>query len=539
MVNAKSAAILLFACLAIACGRNDATKGATRGEELSPLDQEFRLADAEPVEIDAFFTLFPAERRPTYQSTRFDSALGATIVEGIEIPGEHKGGAIRIERAEFFGLDLAAVSRLRDGAAVDGYETVFAKIRLLNVRSDGYADDDATAKLSIAAVEIDRLDMQALDDRANAAEIASAIKLAGLYFKDFRLFSVTSETPSVDFSAPDLRIMDYRGGAIGAVTGKGFSYEIAHSQSSIGALTRSMGPQAALLLGSLKGFIAPDRQTTKIGEVDWRAIDFSGLMAFAARGEPPSITEKDLIDLGTMKARAMETLIDGKRAAFIDEATMSAGAFTWLIPSNIRADTKGAIYDLTAYVSEDEAAAIGVLRNYGLDDVRGDGVAEWRWNEKSGKAVLDYIARTDVFADLRVNLRLSGFVYDDMIKASQSGERNAVASLGALDGFSFAITDKNALAAGFDIAALETGGSGQDLRQSMPAMIRVMSLQAATVNQRAIGYADAIADFIAEGGTLELSAAPSTPASFDLLQSGAISPEDLPDVINLTVTHKE
>ena len=73
--------------------------------------------------------------------------------------------------------------------------------------------------------------------------------------------------------------------------------------------------------------------------LEWRDIDFSGLLAWGLKDEKPPMSEKDLIDLGTMKATNMMTKVNGKTAATVEEASVSAANFTWLIPSDIRADT--------------------------------------------------------------------------------------------------------------------------------------------------------------------------------------------------------
>ena len=51
---------------------------------------------------------------------------------------------------------------------------------------------------------------------------------------------------------------------------------------------------------------------------------------------------------------------------------------------------------------------------------------------------------------------------------------------------------------------------------------------------------NALADFVAKGGSLEIAAAPAEPVAFTALQAtGATAPQTLPDVIDLKVTHKE
>ncbi|MEO0851655.1 MAG: hypothetical protein AAFY04_09635, partial [Pseudomonadota bacterium] len=103
------------------------------------------------------------------------------------------------------------------------------------------------------------------------------------------------------------------------------------------------------------------------------------------------------------------------------------------------------------------------------------------------------------------------------------------------------LTDKNLLAVLYDVAAGQMGaGTGEDLRQSAPALLRVSGSQFTSINPRFGGYLDALAAFLGAGGTLEISAAPDEAVPF--AQLGIVSqtnPTTLPDVLNLTVTHKE
>ena len=121
----------------------------------------------------------------------------------------------------------------------------------------------------------------------------------------------------------------------------------------------------------------------------------------------------------------------------------------------------------------------------------------------------------------------------------EEGESDTVLSKGALKNFSFKVEDEKALDAIFALAALQMGGSGEDLRMSVPAMIRLSGAQAAQMNPRISGYVNALAEFVAKGGTLEVAAAPKEPVAFSTLQAtGMTAPQTMPDVLNLTVSHQ-
>ena len=550
---------LWLACAAAlalaACGQKDAGVDAPKSESSakasktgtpSPLEERFSLKDAEPFDVDALFALAPEDSRPTYESAEFDDKLGATVVSNLRFADANDGEAVIVERAEFYGVDMDAIDRIKNAseASPDApYENVFQKVRFFNVKTEGFEDD--SGDLEIGGVEFDNLSIRQGgiegDGEGNeAARFFNAVNLAGIYFKDIKLITETYDAPAVSVTAPDLRFVGLGGGKLNAIIAKDFSYDMTQSAASITAMQDAMGPQYALLMsGPLKGVLAPESQRMTMKSLEWRGIDLSGLMAWGLKGEEPPKSERDLIDLGTMKAVDMETYIEDRLAATVGEATVTAANFTWLVPSNIRADTKDATYDLTAYVPETEEASINVLKDYGLDNIKGDGYAEWVWNANSGAADLEYEANTEGFADFSLGLALSGLKLKDIADAEEDGEINPVATLGKFNSFTMSLTDEKALDALFALSALQMGGTGEDLRLSAPAMIRLSGAQFSQMNPRLNGYINAVADFVGSGGTLEISATPAEPVPFSALQGAGAAPQDLPDVIDLQVTHKE
>jgi len=539
----------------VACGDKDKAGEAPKSETAakaakastaSPLDSKFRIKDGEPFDFDVLLAQMPEESRPAYDSAEFDQKLGATVVTNLRFADADDGESFLIGRAEFFGVDMDAIERIENATEVSAdapFETVFQKVRLLDISAEGF--DDENAVFTIGGAEFDQLAIRQGgpegDGNGNeAARFFNAVSLAGLYFKDFSFSVEEEEGASISMSAPDLRFVGIAGGKLDAMIANGLTYEVSQSDEAIAAMGQAMGPQGALLMnGPLKNFLALSNQRTTIEALAWRDMDFSGLLGWGLKGEEPPATARDLIDLGTMKATNMESFISGRRAVTIEEATISDAEFIWIIPSKLRADTKGAVYDFTAYAPETEEAVINVLKEHGLDNVKGDGYAEWKWSADNGAAVLDYVAHADGVADFSMGLGLSGLKLDEMADAMDGGDDNAFATLGAFKNFSIKLEDKKALDAIFDISALQMGGTGDDLRQSAPALIRLSGAQAAQLNGRISGYVNAVADFVAKGGTLEISAEPAEPVAFSTLQSGAVSPQTLPDVLDLKVTHTE
>lgn len=545
----------IAALLAVAaCGKKDDTVETLKSEtsaqaakvnSASPLEKSFRLKDAEAVNIDAFLDLLPSDVRPSYDDAQFDKKLGATVVTNLRFADAADGEGVVIERAELYGVDLDAIARIKDATSASAqspFENVFRKVRLFNIRNQSGASADGS--LHIGGAEFDKLairqgGVEGDGEGDEAARFFNAVNLAGLYLKDASFSVSEQEGASISLSVPDLRFVGLAGGQLSGVIANVLSYEITQSDAALAAMSGAIGPQGAMLMsGPLKNFLGLGNQRTTIQSAAWRSIDLSGLLAWGLKGETPPVTEKNLINLGTLNASMMETYIDGKKAAEIDEAVISVAEFTWLIPSAVRAETKGAVYDFTAYVPDSEAQALAIIKDHGLDKVKGDGFAEWNWNPKSGAAQLQYLANAEDVARLALDLELAGLVLDEFGEAPNAERRDILGEHGALRKMQLTIEDEKAMDAMFALSALQMGGNGDDLRQSAPALLRLSSAQAAQLNPRVGAYVNAVADFIAKSGALEITASPKEPVPFSHLQSGEVDAASLPDVLEVEVKHR-
>ncbi len=547
MKLSKIALALAAALALVACGKKDEAGAgpAAKTSAASPLDSAFRFEDGAPLDIDALFALMSDDRRPTYDSAEFDQSLGATVVTNLRFSDDDDGEGVLVERAEFYGVDLDALERVKaaqDAGPDAPFEKAFEKVRLLNVSAEGFEDEDST--LSIGGIEFDRLDLRqgaGHGDSDSGAHFFNSVKLAGVYFKDIALETSGEEAPAIVMSAPDLRFVGLGGGKLAAIIANDLEYALSQSDASRVAMSDAFGPQGAMLMnGPLRTILAPNNQRTTMESFEWRGIDMSGLMEWGLKDEEPPATERDLIDLGTIRAAGVDAYIEDRHAATVEEMTVSAAEFTWLIPSNVRIDTKGAVTDFTAYVPETETAVIDILKQYGLDETPNDSYAEWIWNPDRGKADLDYVANAKKLMNLSMAFGLEGLKLDDIAAAQTENNAESIAAAVAFRNLSLKIEDEQALDVLFALSALQMGGTAEDLRQSAPAMIRLSGAQAAQMNPRIADYVDAVADFVAEGGTLEISADPEEPVlMMTLQQTMQTAPQSLPDVINLTVTRSK
>jgi hypothetical protein len=530
-----------------ACSKKEAPASgdAARIEAVSPLDAPLKSKSAKAADIDALLALLPEIARPTHDVAKFDAKTGATVVGNLRFVLAKSDGApsavMTAKRAEFYGVNADAVQAVKKASALNDapFLRLFEHARLFDVRFTG----EDGGPMSIAAVELDGLSLREGALTAGArqkgpAPFFNAFQLGGLYLKEWTTQSSPGAQGEIAFKAPDLRLVGISGGKLGAFLAKDFEYEIKQSADVRAAIAKATGPLAMLFTGPLGGMLAPDEQRIVAKTIEWRGIDASGWLSYALKHEKPPLTAANLIDLGTVKAMKIDTFISGRQAAHSEEALVSAFKFTGLMPTKIRTQTKGDRYDFTAYMAPAEKAAIAVLKKHGLDKVTGKSQGSWDWDTAKGGASLAVTADTQGLADFDMRLDLDGLEAAKLEAASAAGEKDAVARIGALKSFSLKLADETLLDAMFDVSALEMGGTGEELRQSTPAMLRLAGTQAEALNPRLGAVAEAFADFVAEGGTLEISAVPPAPVKFEALAATMqAAPQAAPDLINLKATH--
>ena len=216
-----------------------ATPAATArlvGSTASPLDAAFRLSEASPLDVDRLFALFGGVE-VSYRTAMFDPKIGATVVSDLLMTSDFESdpGAdvridvemdrVRIDRAEFYGVDLDALDRALEAdvdPSADMLE-VARKVRLFGVKS---ARADASGDSGIGAVELDRLRIRAGaagEDADGGAAFLNRFAFDGLYARDVTLqvsdvadAGASASMPEVRFAAPDVRLVGVGGGRIGA-----------------------------------------------------------------------------------------------------------------------------------------------------------------------------------------------------------------------------------------------------------------------------------------------------------------------------------
>lgn len=541
---------------------------ALKASSGSPFDKAFKLSNASAIDIDAMLAQSGYDGPKPYGAVTFDSKLGATIISDLKFD-DGDGNIITIAKAELFGVDQEAIDRVINGtASIDApFETVLQKVRLYDVNVDVNeaktsididgdtnnlsADLDGnigTFEMSLAGLEIDTLKIrqggvdESLGEATMVAQAFNVFDLGGLYFKDYKIKFGGEEFGSFKLNAPDFRVVGLGGGKLDALIANDLDYTFKQSREALAEAFASAGPQAAAFLdGPLGAIMGLDGQRVLADTMTWNNIDASNLLEYGLKGEMPPMSAKNLLRLGKGEMLGFEQYIGDKKLLTAKSSTFEMDKFTWLVPNLISTDVKDATYDLTAYVPSDQEELLGIMTKHGLDNVKGEGEFVWNYDDKAGTAKLDYNGTTDKFADFSMTMDAGALKYDEIASLVEAEDQAGLAGLGQFKNFNLKLTDKNLLNMAYDIAALQMGaGSGDDLRQSAPAMLRLSSGQVTAINPIFQDYVSALATFLGEGGTLEISANPDEAIPFMQLGIvGQTAPQTLPDVLGLTVTHKK
>jgi len=560
LLLATASAALLVACGGgskhAAAPQSKASVAAGKVSSNSPLESAFKFKDGAELDVAALLALLPAGVDVSYEDATFDEKLGATVVSNIKINADVDEDVaslktsdldgLRIERAELYGVALDVFEGLgSDQAALDAdLKTGFEKIRLFNISGDVH-EDGSKAGLKIGGLEFDKLliregGLPKDSDADPTAALFNSFSLAGLYFKDIDVAAGEAQV-GLALKAPDLRLVGLAGGKIASIIGNDLDYQVKQAPDSIEELGKAMGPAGQLFLnGPLKNFIAPENQRTTLESMEWKAIDFSGLMTYGLEGEKPPLSATDLIDLGTLQALNAKTFINDRMYAFVPETKISKMEFTWLAPSKIRAEAKNAVYDFTAYASPEQEDVLKILNDYGLDNVKADSVMTYDWDAKKGNADFATTYDAEGLADFSMNFALGGLVLEKIDAATAAGDNDAIAGLVEVEGISIELADDHLLDAVFGLAGLQGNMSAEDARKTAVGGLQIARLQAIQLGGRFNDYIDSTSDFLEEGGVLIIKVDPENAVPFSAIAAtGEQGPQAIPELLNLTVTHKE
>ncbi|MDZ7629263.1 MAG: hypothetical protein U5J99_12765 [Parvularculaceae bacterium] len=289
-------------------------------------------------------------------------------------------------------------------------------------------------------------------------------------------------------------------------------------------------------------------------------LKLAKLLGFWARGESPSPKETDLLSLGVWESVNERYTFGGEPFYSLDRARTDMTKFRWFLPTSIRGTATNLSYDLGGFLKFSAKTApqtegapnmnemIALLEKHGFSKITVSGETDYNWSPETGLATL--VTKNDMKTMGQVNLDLgAGFptfkefasLHPKKGEAVDPAKVSALVAETSLADASIAVADKGLLLRGFALAAdMQAAQAGMK-----PGAVKGEDLRAAAAfSMRSLGTAPtplapmyaAIADFIAEGGTLSVTAAPASPIPFSLIMVPGPNGEDPLTRLNLKAT---
>ncbi len=561
----------------------------------SLLEQSFKMRDAQSFDVAAFFEQMPEWMDVSFAESSFDSQSGAMVISDLFLsPKKIPQIGIRIDRADIWGGDPQMLESVMSGTALGELGQIFDRASFRGIKSVGLQAPDSGESVSM---KIDVMVFDSLSAKSfslspvegepefsgtirTLAAIVGSYAFDGAAYSNLKLSAKDNGGSEVLLNVAQGFVRGYDRGATEYQRMEGFSMT---STSPNGNLVREIAlrveeklkkqrPEDKILQPWMReelnkvlenpiAFIAYNSgayiEKTEYDLVEVSNADVSGAVKWLANWQLPPITETNLLDFGAITVLGNRVSWNGVPVFSIARSEISASDFYWLIPSNYQQRDSGINVNLMELIDQSARRAnFGVtpetgsqellqakqaITALGLEQISGEGGGRWNWNGETGSLKVGSSFNLIDLASSAGGLDLGGpslIEWDQLVRsgAAQDVIQERI-SLGSLN---FSITDDQLLDKVYALAATQMGGGGgDDLRQSLPAMVRLSSGQFGQMNQRIPGYLDAIANFLGGSGTLTVNMAPATPVNLKTLRAAIeTEPQTLPDIVNLTIDHR-
>ncbi|RIJ31104.1 hypothetical protein [Henriciella algicola] len=289
--------------------------------------------------------------------------------------------------------------------------------------------------------------------------------------------------------------------------------------------------------------------------MSYEGIRLDTLAGFLARSEFPGLDQRDLISLGQSVVTNYTYQMGGAEMFRVDEMSVTANEFEWLLPEEILVDMQGvAVYPgqigetvLTFVPSgEDEEmqavradieAGIDLLDEHGFSEIPANIQTAMTWNKDSGETEFSFAAQSDGFGERIARLGITLPPYDPIAAAAEEGELDSAFE----DLFETHFTFNGARLyesddGGYDklfgyLHALgqqhESEGWGatlagmppEDLRQFIAVMTRSAKGRVQDQFPQAVDWIEAVAAYFeTSGGSLDIRLDPPSPLTPDRIE---------------------
>lgn len=282
------------------------------------------------------------------------------------------------------------------------------------------------------------------------------------------------------------------------------------------------------------------------------------LFDYWSRGESPPPKETDLLSLGVWESRNERYTLGGQPLYALDYARIDLSKFRWFVPTEIRSTVSNLTYDIGGVLRFSQSAApqgdgaqdlgqiISLLDKHGFSKISASGDFTYGWAPATGAATLasnnelKTLGRLDLGAQAGLpNFKEFASLHPKKGEAFDAAALSALFADATLHGASLTVADAGMLPRLFALAAdmqsLQMGGA--------PGAIKPEELRAgAAFSLRTLGAAPSplaplystLADFIAEGGTLDLAVSPTAPVPLSLIMAPGPDGEDPVTRLNIT-----
>jgi len=553
---------------------------------------------AQPIDVDAFFAAMPGWLETSYANAAYDGASGAMVIDGLVVGIKDKPDLrISIDQARIWDGDAEAVSLAFNGGAMAEKLSWFDRASFSGISGEGLTIDGmlGSADLSVDKAVFDGLSVQSFDlaPVADQPPFAPALRtlaaLAGSYALEgeaysniyvrmaepggaqiigtiARSFSRGYDSGRQDYTRTEGLSFSSRAGGTAEV------YEISASPLDPAVVgteqegTPSAEEQAKILQPWMRetvekagsnpiAFLAANQSAGESSvEIDFSEqenVDLANALGWLAAWQLPPVTETDLIDLGTLVMSGYRQYMNNTLVTSTERTQINAFDFYWLIPSAFSQIDEGITVNtadlLDIVIAEEQlgGAEIDEIKQMreavtalGLDRIEANSQSNWFWDGDTG--ALSTFGNADLIdlAAFDIGLDMDGpslFRWKELAADNDEGFGNLAPEL-FLGSFTFTLTDQQLLNNAFAYGAGQSGTTVEDLRTTVPGLLKLGTAQIAPMNARIPVYVEALSQFLSESGSIEITATPTAPVSFAAIEAaGETDPASILDLLNVNI----
>ena len=271
---------------------------------------------------------------------------------------------------------------------------------------------------------------------------------------------------------------------------------------------------------------------------EMRGVRLARMLEALRDGALPPASETDIVSLGVWRILGETASIAGAPLYSAAETEVDMQAFHWLAPTRIRARGRDVVYHVDGLMKlvgqpgdVKAASRFAVLSKHRLLPLRIDYDFGYDWAPQTGALSLSVRNNLPALVDWSISFDGASAPFDALVaEAKAAGEGGgmqtafAAASALRMARFESKIVDKGLLTAGFaaaaELQALETDAPAGTYNPADLRTAAALGMRAGGAGSPFAALAGAVADFIAGGGALTITAAPPKPLTFSELGAG-------------------